>query len=83
MQAKGTGKQTHERAHIDQQAQHRHAADLGHNVHWILTRTQILARRVEAQDFRVRTDGEENSGQNGAMDDRTGNRLQRIARFGP
>ena len=76
------GKQAHERADIDQQSQHRDAADSGQHMHRSLARAQVLARGVEAQHFRIGADGEESSGEKGALDDRAWNRLQRVARLG-
>ena len=40
-----------------------------------------MARRVETQNFRIGTDGKESSGENGDLDDRAWNRLQRVARL--
>ena len=77
-----SGEQAHQRADVDQQSQHRDAADSGQHMHRSLAGAQILAHGVEAQHFRVSTDREESSGEKGALNDRARNGLQRIARLG-
>ena len=73
------GEHTHQRTNIDQYPEHRHAAHPRQYMHLIGGSSQVLADDVEAQDFGVRADSEESSGQNGTLNHRAGDRLQRVA----
>src|ERR1035438_8545706 len=81
--SQSAGKQADQRADVDQQSQHGHAADLREYVHRSVALPQILPHGMKAQNFRICANREKSTSEHRALNYRAWNRLEWIAGFGP
>ncbi len=76
-------KKTHRRAEIDQHTERGYACNARQNVHGSLACSQVLSGNVKSEHFRIRRKDKKHARDHGALDNRPGNRFQRVPRFRP